>query len=596
MVPGIKRLVNTRVVGLLALAGLVAAGIGTSPAGAADTTSSVSRSHRTSTWSGGPFVVPNVTAQAGDQPDCTTPQSCDDHTLHVRTPDGYGRRHQLVVKVAWGNAAADFDVYVLTSAGHVVATAASSADPEEVVLPGRAAKYTVRIVPFAPLGETYKATASLVDKPSRPAPAPVKAPGFRTYHAPKRLPDHNDAGEPSIGVKRSDNATFYQAYLSTYRVTFDTTRSPARAIWRDRSAHAQNGCVVGGVASLDPILYTDAKIGRTFESQLSGNDSLTCYTDDEGKTWLPSEGGGVPSGVDHQTLGGGAFSDGTVGGVLSKRAVYYCSQDIATALCAVSRDGGVTFGPGVPVYNLLDCGGLHGHLKVGPDGTAYLPNKGCGATQGMVVSKDNGTSWTVRHVKGSTPGDSDPSIGVGARGTVYFGYVGADGRPGIAVSHDDGKTWRHHQQVGAPYGIKNAVFPAVVAGDDNRAAFAYLGTPTGGNYQDSKHFHGVWHLYVSYTFDGGRHWVTSDATPRDPVQRGSICTGGTTCGSDRNLLDFMDVTIDGRGRVLVGYADGCIHRCVTSAKPRYNTRSAWATISRQQTGKTLFARLDKKAS
>ena len=63
------------------------------------------------------------------------PQSCDDFTLHVSTPAGYGSTHTLNVKVAWANTAADFDVYVLDQAGHVVGTSASSADPEQVVLP-----------------------------------------------------------------------------------------------------------------------------------------------------------------------------------------------------------------------------------------------------------------------------------------------------------------------------------------------------------------------------------------------------------------------------------------------------------------------------
>jgi len=229
-------------------------------------------------------------------------------------------------------------------------------------------------------------------------------------------------------------------------------------------------------------------------------------------------------------------------------------------------------------------------VKVAPDGTAYLPNKGCGADQAVVVSKDDGSTWSVRHVPGSTPGDSDPSVGVGANGTVYFGYVGADGKPGVAVSTDQGETWSHLQTVGSELGIQNAVFPTVVAGDDDRAAFAYLGTPTGGNYQDAQNFKGVWHLYVTTTYDGGRTWVTSDATPDDPVQRGSICTGGTTCGSDRNLLDFIDVTIDDHGRVEVGYADGCIGACVTD--PTKNNHDAYATIARQSSGKTLFAASD----
>jgi hypothetical protein len=195
-------------------------------------------------------------------------------------------------------------------------------------------------------------------------------------------------------------------------------------------------------------------------------------------------------------------------------------------------------------------------------------------------------------VPGTTPGDSDPSVGVGANGTVYYGYVGADGVPGVATSTDQGSTWKFRQAVGTEFAIKNAVFPTVVAGDDDRAAFAYLGTPTGGNYQDINNFHGIWHLYVSTTYDGGQTWVTSDATPNDPVQRGSICTGGTTCGDDRNLLDFMDVTIDSHGRVEVGYADGCIKACVTSTAEADNGRDAYATIARQSTGRSLFAAYD----
>ena len=144
----------------------------------------------------------------------------------------------------------------------------------------------------------------------------------------------------------------------------------------------------------------------------------------------------------------------------------------------------------------------------------------------------------------------------------------------------------------SPLGIvKNSVFPTVVAGDSNRAAFAFLGTTTGGNYQDQANFHGVWHLYVATTYDGGLTWVTSDATPNDAVQKGSICTGGTTCGDDRNLLDFIDVTLDRRGRVLVGFADGCINACVTHRSR--NGHDAYATIARQSSGRTLFPKYDR---
>jgi hypothetical protein len=79
------------------------------------------------------------------------------------------------------------------------------------------------------------------------------------------------------------------------------------------------------------------------------------------------------------------------------------------------------------------------------------------------------------------------------------------------------------------------------------------------------------------------------------VQRGSICTAGTTCGADRNLLDFNDITIDKYGHVEVAYADGCTSACVTSTKVADNTHTAKATIARQYDGTGLLAAYDPTA-
>ena len=268
--------------------------------------------------------------------------------------------------------------------------------------------------------------------------------------------------------------------------------------------------------------------------------------------------------------------------------MYYCSQEGVTAFCARSDDGGLTYGPGVPIYT-SECGGLHGHVKVSPvDGTVYVPNKSCfgdnTANQGVVVSEDNGLTWSVRRIPFSFPGANDPSVGIGADGTVYFGYQNGDGRPKIAISHDRGLNWTDAGDVGTPFGIQNTSFPVVTAGDADRAAFSFLGTPTAGNFQ-SAGFGGVWHLYSSHTYDGGLTWTTVDATPNDPVQRGCIWMQG---GSNpcRNLLDFMDSTVDKVGRVLVGYADGCVGTCIQGSSI---TRASVATIGRQTSGRRLFA-------
>ncbi|MGW3357211.1 hypothetical protein ACWDFL_17580 [Streptomyces bungoensis] len=576
-----------RPLGRLAV-GFLALAAGTLPSAADAATppsGSVSDTAPTTTWSAGPFAVPNVSGTTGTV-SCGTAQPCDDYALKVSVPAGYDAGHSLRIDVRWPDPAADFDLYVLDANGREVAASASSSDPETVLLPAVSASYTVRVVPYAPLGDSFTGTASLITPPADPPPSTATPPTYANSSAPDGITDAHNAGEPSIGVDRATGAAMFQANTSTLKVAYDGSGA---ATWQDKSANATNGCPQGSTTSLDPILFTDPATHRTFESQLAGKTALTCYTDDDGETWTPTGGSGINSGVDHQTIGGGPFATGSPGALTSyPNAVYYCSQDIADASCAVSRDGGLTYGPAVPMYSLLDCGGLHGHVKVAPDGTVYVPNKGCGGRQAVAVSEDNGLTWTVRANPASTPGDSDPSVGVGAGGTVYMGYQNSDGTPRIAVSHDKGRTWLYDQNVGAPLGIRNVVFPAVTAGDDDRAAFVFLGTTTGGNYQDPA-FQGVWHLYVATTYDGGQSWVTADATPTDPVQKGSICTGGTTCGKDRNLLDFIDVTTDAQGRALAAYADGCTGTCATGGAQNYD---ALASIARQSSGNTLYGAYD----
>src|SRR5207237_8679385 len=133
------------------------------------------------------------------------------------------------------------------------------------------------------------------------------------------------------------------------------------------------------------------------------------------------------------------------------------------------------------------CGGIHGHVKVAPDGTVYVPNRGCNSVQAVTVSEDGGVTWTVRPVQGVKPdgtafaakvppGILDPSVGIATDGTLYFTWVAgkeADSGSGhvhVAVSHDKGVTWTNDYDLGASQNIHNAVFVEAVAGDPDRAA------------------------------------------------------------------------------------------------------------------------------
>ncbi|HXT22954.1 MAG TPA: hypothetical protein VN923_19555, partial [Thermoanaerobaculia bacterium] len=403
------------------------------------------------------------------------------------------------------------------------------------------------------------------------------------------------SGEPTLGSPDALNLAqqasepyktnvMFLDYIHTLRVTLDDCTDPAVAEWREKS-------VPFHVTSLDPILHVDPLTGRTLSSQLAGKTSVIGISDDLGETWAPSQGAGINSGVDHQTIGAGPFPAGDPGGVGYPDAVYYASQDVAMAQIALSRDGGTTFGPAVPMYTIAQCGGLHGHIQVSPQGVVAVPNKSCGGEQGVAVSENAGLTFTVQTVPGSTSSRSDPAAGFGADETLYFGFCDGSGAAMAAVSADLGASWSTPQNVGAALGIVNCAFPEVVAGDGDRAAFAFLGSATPGDGTAANPgYDGVWHLYLAVTYDRGVTWSTIRATPGDPVQRGAVCLEGTTCASGRNLLDFNDIAIDEKGRILIGYADGCVGGCLGSGP---NSGTDVARITRLAPGtKGLLAAFD----
>jgi BNR repeat-like domain len=567
------------------------------------------------TWNGAPLT--NLNPQATEA-GCQDGATCDTYKLTLTGSPADWTGKVVHVRIDWKSQAFDYalSIHKGTNAGPVVASSdnainsprnweATDIDPSTM----GTGDFSIHVIYFTTsTTDPYKGAASVGPKATTAVPGPgvstETAPGYGVYTPPAGFQKF-DAGEPSIGVNWKTGSVFYQSSLQTMRVRFDDSASPARATWEDVSAPTTS------IVSLDPILYTDSRTGRVFSSQLAGVTSLTAFSDDDGQTWTPSQGAGIPASIDHQTLGGGPFAaplarDASL--PLYQNAVYYCSQDVGyDASCAVSLDGGLTFGPAVRIYTFLDCeAGLHGHVKVAPDGTAYVPSRACGGQQAVVVSENNGLTWSVRKVAGSSAGGSDPSVGVGSDGTVYFAYSNGDGRARAVVSHDKGKTWGNTRDLGANFGIQSSVFPSAVAGDANRAAIFFLGSAlagagaTGG---DPAAFEGAWFPYIATTYDGGNTWITVNASPNDPVQRGPVCLQGTLgCqGNTRNLLDFNDLTVDKFGRVLAGLSDGCVTDACRAGVDRNNDGhvdgndndgGAVATIIRQASGKGLFSQYD----
>jgi hypothetical protein len=561
--------------------------------------------NNTLTFQTGPNVRSNPTSNtaiAGAGLICNEATPCEDYALTVTVPAGYENSHNMVITTSWTTPGEDYDVYLYQGTSTTpIKDAASSSNPEVMIASAASGSYVVRVVPFAVAGGTTTTRIELRQKPVTVTPVPPGpgSPRYQVFQSPPGIGD--SAGEPTLGAGKPSltqpgGPTMYIASLQTLRVTWDDCASPATALWEDKSFPTTS------LVTLDPILFTDVGAGRlsparTFVSQLGPKTSSLVFSDDNGESYLQSQGSGINSGVDHQTIGGGPYRENAnpppPPHPLYPNAIYYASQDLAVAQLARSDTGGATFGPAVPMYNLTQCGGLHGHIKVAPDGTVYVPNRGCGGGQGVIVSEDNGLTFAVRVVPGSSPGDTDPSLGIDADGKIYFAFSDGDGHPKVAVSSDKGVTWSPPIDVGVPFGLQNSVFATAVGGSAGRATVMYISTETPGNYTAINSFAGIWHVYAASTFDGGANWTTVRVTPEnDPVQRGSICTNGTACGPDRNLLDFNDMEIDHEGRVLMAFADGCVG-CTSPTGA--DSRSAKATIARQSGGKRMIAQFDPPA-
>jgi hypothetical protein len=608
----------------------------------------------TATWTGDKTGVPPA---ANGEPSCSdgtvNSTNCDTYTLTVApgdwaqkqiritiTPATPADDYDLVVRRETNNTAGMQGDGVAANVNNLDATAATSgaaAGSAEVVVldpPNSGAIYYIRTVYFAANPVTqYSGLAEVITSAETLPSGLCTLPTYDNYQPPVGYPQRDNSGEPSVGVNWNTGNVMSMSRLRGNRTTFDDSTSPASPTtgtsWFSNTSPAIR-------TGLDPILFTDSVTGRTIGGELSGNFTNGFISDDDISTLTASfQAATSVSSVDHQTIGGGPPNRNFTNPVVATRQprtnyphlFYYAAQNIGYADVATSFDGGLTYDKAVPAYTLAQCNGLHGHIKVAPDGTVYLPNKNCGGKAAVVVSEDNGLTWSVRKIPSSSAGDNDPSVGIGAGGRIFVGYTASDKRPRVAVSDDRGLTWRDdfNLALGVSPNLTASVFPAAVGGDNNRAAMFFLATnstqpgdPTGTDGEDtaagntSDDFKGTWYPYIATTCDGGKSWsvVRADNDPlyRDaqgnplpnPVQQGVVCTNGTTCpAGTRNLLDFNDITVDSRGRAVAVYADGCNkeHPCISvpenTGTRTSNEGKARLTIIRQRGGVRLFGAFDQ---
>lgn len=409
------------------------------------------------------------------------------------------------------------------------------------------------------------------------------------------------SGEPTVGVTNEGNV-FTVAIQTNTRV--DVMRSKNEGgTWEIVSPKFPNGRNAQ-LLSFDPYIWVDDYEGvdRIFTIDLTVACAYLSFSDDEGKSWLTNPLSCGRPVNDHQTLFSGPASISPT--VSYPHVVYYCWNDIGSSSCSKSLDGGISFVPtGSPAFGGIDpdaedpsvdpevpptvgsnCGGLHGHGHVGPDGTVFLPKGHCGQPW-LAISRDEGATWERVQVADNGIAFHEASVATDRKGNVYYVYHSKDRLPYLVVSRDEGKTWTKPMMVGAPK-VNETNLPSIDVGGVGKVAIAYMGTtnspgqpfpraPGTSTNPDcavaqlpcpppEEYAKTTWSGYMTLSAnvfaDNPLFYSVTVNDPKDPLKRGT-CNEGRLGRCGNTILDFIDVTIAPDGQVWSSWVDACTLAC-----------------------------------
>ncbi len=475
-------------------------------------------------------------------------------------------------------------------------------------------------------------------------------PGTMPSFAQRYMGDYG-AGEPTVAIDR-DGVAIYPTIEFDFPAGVGALATTAVLRTRDNGTSWKEvtptfaGAVSAAPTSLDPYVYADPVTGRLFNLDLNlANGGFLSWSDDGAQSWTNNpDCCGVPV-DDHQTLFSGPATTLQANPLLYPgRILYFCVNQIAQATCTKSLDGGFTWVQPSQVFLGLDvpdesngcvpsdpedptpvldcvCGGLHGHGHASEvTGTVFLPKGHCGLAW-LGRSTDNGVTWSNVLVDGAVGFDGHEAIvSTDRAGNVYYFFLDGNALPRLSISTDDGVTWSSPLNVTAP-GVTRAKFPSIVAGEEGRIAFLYLGTtspqgqelyertdctPPEGEECPYKHpaerENATWNGYVGFSLDATAIdpvFATVTAHPdADPLHRGDCFDRCQVEGG--GMYDFLDIeTHPLTGQVWVALVDNCndhgpgegVASCSDPAGTIDSVRRAWATVGVQMGGTPLGTRL-----
>ena len=406
-----------------------------------------------------------------------------------------------------------------------------------------------------------------------------------------------DATEPTIGVA-PDGAVYMTAMVPRpVRGSMPTiVRSLDSGLtWEDVGPAAH-------VNTNDPLVFVDPDTGRVYTDDIL---PLSCtflsWSDDQGETWTTNPYACGNSQVnDHQTIV--TAWPRTLPTVGYPKVVYHCANNVAYFACATSLNGGLTFGPQVPVdlgvdpaFELPLCGATTAHLRAGPDGKVYLPKSECSIQPSrpvVYVTEDDGLTWSKKVISETIMSPHEIGFGIDEENNLYATWPDEMSYQWYAYSTDGGDTWSEPVNITAP-GVTATMFVAAASRGVGTLAFAYVGSTIEGGYEGKgtgnpglagdllgqpalpEWDNATWNGYIGVITDALTpepviQTVTAN-DPADPLARG-LC-GRTRCAG---MNDFIDMVVDAQGRPWVAFVDVCTAECVTDPSVRNDVSVGFA--------------------
>ncbi len=297
------------------------------------------------------------------------------------------------------------------------------------------------------------------------------------------------------------------------------------------------------------IYMTDLWLGSATVSVT--HDGAATWTADpfegvpaQDRQWVATPGGGIAYHVTHQIPSGLIVSKSIDGGVTYPRhTVAATPADQTGCVC--------------PPGNLIAEGGTL--LSGGNVGVIYYTSTG---GVNFARSTDGGLTFTQETVRPSDSTDDSgrafPVIANAGGNRLVAVWLEVDtndstwSKVGFSRSSDWGATWSAPTYlVSSLAGQGGSVYPWVDA-KGSKVAVSLYHTATNGAPDTMVSGAACYETYLE-SADGGSTFSAPTVADSTPVKTGPICTQGTNCSGNRELLDFQSVAIDGAGLADLAY-------------------------------------------